>query len=250
LRRILTARPIIWFTELVLSILPPFTPDQLQQLPHVLSTQRFATYLQARSHDRTHALTLYLWNIKISSAFLVPLHVLEVTLRNAIVEAIKGVHGDTWPWSEGFTRSLPDSPARNYSAKRDLQGCSRKHQTAGKIIADLNSSSGRRCSPPGIRRAYGTIPSTPCFPTHHRFQMAHLRTVPICARISKRSGNYVTGSRTTSLSSPVCSGLILTGWFVLFVGAVTLQLTGFSGLILSLRCSRKCLNILRLENSV
>jgi len=103
----------------------------------VLSTQRFATYLQARSHDRTHALTLYLWNIKISSAFLVPLHVLEVTLRNAIVEAIKGVHGDTWPWSEGFTRSLPDSPARNYSAKRDLQGCSRKHQTAGKIIADL-----------------------------------------------------------------------------------------------------------------
>lgn len=120
-----------------MSIYPPFSPDQLHHLPNVLSAPRFATYLQARNGDRAAALALYRWNLEVSSAFLVPLHVLEVTLRNAIVEAIEGAHGGTWPWSAGFLRSLPNPSAPNYSPTRDLQAMGRKHQTAGKIIADL-----------------------------------------------------------------------------------------------------------------
>lgn len=123
--------------ELLLSTYPPFSPDQLHHLPNALSAPRFATYLQARGGDRADALALYRWNIEVSSAFLVPLHVLEVTLRNAIVEAIEGVHGGTWPWSAGFIRSLPNPPAPNYSPTRDLRALCQKHQTAGKIIADL-----------------------------------------------------------------------------------------------------------------
>lgn len=123
--------------ELRLSTYPPFSPNQLHRLPNVLSAPRFATYLQARGGDRARALALYRWNIEVSSAFLVPLHVLEVTLRNAIVEAIEGVHGGTWPWSAGFIRSLPNPSAPNYSPTRDLQALCGKHQTAGKIIADL-----------------------------------------------------------------------------------------------------------------
>lgn len=120
-----------------MSIYPPFTADQLHHLPDVLSAPRFATYLQARAGDRADALALYRWNLEVSAAFLVPLHVLEVTLRNAIVDAIEGVHGGTWPWSAGFIRSLPNPPAPNYSPTRDLQVLSRQHQTSGKIIADL-----------------------------------------------------------------------------------------------------------------
>lgn len=123
--------------ELLLSTYPPFSQDQLHHLPNVLSAPRFATYLQARGGDQADALALYRWNIEVSAAFLVPLHVLEVTLRNAIVEAIEGVHGGTWPWSAGFIRSLPNPRAPNYSPKRDLQALCQKHQTAGKIIADL-----------------------------------------------------------------------------------------------------------------
>lgn len=37
----------------------PFSPEELRELPVVLSAPRFATYLQARGGDRTEALRLY-----------------------------------------------------------------------------------------------------------------------------------------------------------------------------------------------
>ena len=120
-----------------MSIYPPFSQEQLHHLPNALSAPRFATYLQACNGDRANALALYRWNIEVSSAFLVPLNILEITLRNAIVEAIVSVHGGTWPWSTGFIRSLPNPSVPSYSPTRDLQALSRKHRTAGKIIADL-----------------------------------------------------------------------------------------------------------------
>ncbi len=116
---------------------PPFTPDEEHHLPNVLSAPRFATYLRATGNDRTQALSLYHWNLQISAAFLVPLHVLEVTLRNAIVEAIENVHGGTWPWTQGFIRSLKSPPPPAYSPKRDLLLCAEHQQTAGKVVAEL-----------------------------------------------------------------------------------------------------------------
>src|SRR6056297_3297342 len=74
---------------------PPFTADEEHHLPNVLSAPRFATYLRETGNDRTRALHLYHWNLQVSAAFMVPLHVLEVALRNAIVEAIEAVHGGT-----------------------------------------------------------------------------------------------------------------------------------------------------------
>ncbi|KZY34494.1 hypothetical protein A3731_40680 [Roseovarius sp. HI0049] len=116
---------------------PPFTPDQEHHLPHVLSAPRFATYLRAAGHNRTRALELYHWNLQASAAFLIPLHVFEVVLRNAIVEAVEARHGGAWPWTEGFVRSLPDPRAPAYSPKRDLLNCARRLPTAGKIVAEL-----------------------------------------------------------------------------------------------------------------
>ena len=116
---------------------PPFTPDEEHHLPKVLSAPRFATYLRETGNDKSRALELYHWNLQVSSAFMVPLHVLEVALRNAIVAAIEAVHGGTWPWTQGFIRSLPDPRFPAYSPKRDLSSCAAQQPTAGKVVAEL-----------------------------------------------------------------------------------------------------------------
>ncbi len=116
---------------------PPFTPEEEHHLPSILSAPRFATYLRETGNDRTRALSLYHWNLQVSAAFLIPLHVVEITLRNAIVEAIEATHGGTWPWTEGFIRSLTDPRAPAYSPKRDLWNCARQQPTAGKVVAEL-----------------------------------------------------------------------------------------------------------------
>jgi hypothetical protein len=114
-----------------------FSSDDLHHLPGVLSAPRFATYLQATGHDRRLALELYAWNLEISSALLVPLHVYEVAIRNAIADGIDSVHGGAWPWTEGFMISLPDPRPPHYSPKRDLATCAGVQPTTGKVIAEL-----------------------------------------------------------------------------------------------------------------
>jgi hypothetical protein len=69
--------------------------------------------------------------------FMVPMHICEVVLRNAIVGAIQEVYGPTW-YAPGtaFERSLPRQKL-GYSPFRDL-GISRKDQpSAGKVIPEL-----------------------------------------------------------------------------------------------------------------
>lgn len=116
----------------------PFTANELQELPGIISAPRFATYLQAMGNDRERALALYEWNLDLSSALIVPLQVCEVAVRNGIAEAIEKVHGPNWPWNNGFLRSLPRPKGRlRYNAAQDLESCARSLPTTGKIIAEL-----------------------------------------------------------------------------------------------------------------
>lgn len=115
---------------------PPLTPDQLAHLPNVISAPRFATYLQARANDRERALALYRWNLEVSAAFMGPLHLCEVAIRNGVSEAIESIHGGAWPWTQGFLRSLP-SPQRGYNPSRDLRQTAARHPTTGKVVSDL-----------------------------------------------------------------------------------------------------------------
>lgn len=116
----------------------PFTAAELLELPDVISAPRFATYLQATGNDRARALALYEWNLDLSAAFIVPLQVCEVAVRNGVAEAIEKVHGATWPWSNGFLRSLP-RPRRafDYSPESDLRGVAGRQPTTGKVVAEL-----------------------------------------------------------------------------------------------------------------
>jgi len=100
-----------------------------------LSTARMHTYEYAAGGDAHAALALYAWNAEVSSALLVPLHICEVVMRNAIASVLEAVYGHQWPWSTTFERSLPNPP--NYSPRRDLQTARRSAASAGKVIPEL-----------------------------------------------------------------------------------------------------------------
>ena len=115
----------------------PYTTDQLSNIPHVLSQPRFATYLQNSNNDKDKALALYQWNLELTSAFIVPLHILEISLRNAVVESLEIVHTTNWPWNQGLIRRLPN-PKVGYSPARDLSNVANmKNPTMGKVVAEL-----------------------------------------------------------------------------------------------------------------
>jgi hypothetical protein len=105
-----------------------------------LSRPRIARYessVVAEGELGLPAIALYIWNAQVSSAFMVPLHVCEVVIRNAVSEALTEVYGATWPWSRTFEESLPDARARSgYSQRIDLISA-RRQQTTGKAIPEL-----------------------------------------------------------------------------------------------------------------
>lgn len=109
----------------------------LNELVTALSAPRVGTYIAA-SVNGTHeeALDLYGWNGQISAAFMLPLHICEVSVRNAAHDAIAAEHGPQWPWNQGFLRSLPD-PGVGYSPRGDVIRARLGKTSAGQIIPEL-----------------------------------------------------------------------------------------------------------------
>lgn len=112
-----------------------FTHDEIHSLPNVLSAPRFATYLAEKNGDKERALALYQWNMELSSAFIVPLQIGEVSVRNSIVRAIEMTYGENWPWEKSFQISLKNPP-KGYSPRRNIIDLCRL-PTTGKIVAEL-----------------------------------------------------------------------------------------------------------------
>ncbi|MCC4243931.1 hypothetical protein [Stappia indica] len=116
----------------------PFSPDEIRQLPDVISAPRFATYLRVCDDNPASALALYQWNLEISAAFIVPIQICEVAVRNGVVYAIEAVHGADWPWSNGFIRSLPRPKASwHYDPQDDLRKVASRAASPGKVVAEL-----------------------------------------------------------------------------------------------------------------
>jgi hypothetical protein len=113
----------------------PFTPAELHALPDIFSAPRFATYLTEKGGNKVEALELYQWNLEVSCALFVPLQVCEVSIRNAISEAIELTYGATWPYVQSFEISLAN-PSNSYSPRRNVIQL-RNQPTTGKVIAEL-----------------------------------------------------------------------------------------------------------------
>lgn len=116
------------------------TREQIQAIQAALSPARMSTYERAappRGDDDPSALNLYVWNAQLSGAFMAPLHICEVVVRNAISDALEAKYGARWPWSAGFEQSLPDPRPPAYSPRRDIFNARRGAQTTGKVIPEL-----------------------------------------------------------------------------------------------------------------
>lgn len=115
------------------------TRDQIQAIRAALSPARMSTYERAappQGDDDPSALNLYVWNAQLSGAFMAPLHLCEVVVRNAISDALEAKYGARWPWSSGFEQSLP-SPPVGYNPRQDLFNARRGAHTTGKVIPEL-----------------------------------------------------------------------------------------------------------------
>lgn len=113
----------------------------IQAVKGSLSHARMGTYEAVRDTTGTpitprQAIHLYAWNAQVSAAFLAPLHVCEVVIRNAVSEALEAIYGQHWPWSAGFEQSLPAHQG-GYSQINDLKEARRRQQTTGKVIPEL-----------------------------------------------------------------------------------------------------------------
>ena len=86
----------------------PYTYDaeMISALKTSLSEPRFSTYLTKASGNEPFAIALYLYNIRLAQAFLFPLGLTEVVLRNAVDEVLVQSHGVNWHQNVTFRESV------------------------------------------------------------------------------------------------------------------------------------------------
>lgn len=76
--------------------------ENYQNIKNALSHSRLATY----GKYTEQALSLYQWNLQISSALFECLAVCEIVIRNAVAKAIQAEHGEDWAFNLRFVRSM------------------------------------------------------------------------------------------------------------------------------------------------
>lgn len=106
-------------------------------LRRALSAERLSTYERIASTcgDDVTAESLYLWNMRMCGALMMPVHLCEVVIRNAAASVLARQHGPRWPWNDAFRRRLPaSSPA---SARTALEQVASRAADTPVIVANL-----------------------------------------------------------------------------------------------------------------
>ncbi len=115
----------------------PYKPVTITALVDSVSQPRFQPYLDLANGNTELGLRQYVWNAALASSLHSPLHVLEVTLRNAVHDHMKRHHGGSWLELPNLLKG-PElgmvADAKTYLKKRS------EPVTADKIIAELNFS--------------------------------------------------------------------------------------------------------------
>jgi hypothetical protein len=111
------------------------TAEQPEWIQDVLSTSRFASYLVASGGDIGKAMSLYWWNVDASAALYIPLHCLELALRNAM-------HAQLWSWfgrADWWVQAQLDSNGRRAvsTAEERLLRRPGRPYTADDVVAKL-----------------------------------------------------------------------------------------------------------------
>ncbi|HEX3466445.1 MAG TPA: Abi family protein [Candidatus Elarobacter sp.] len=105
----------------------------------MIGTDRFAPYLAAAG-NRLDALRLYAWNTAIAAAFLGPISVIEVGLRNAISDRLRAAYGTTWYDDPAFLALDPTPRTRNNidtAKNRIARAVPARPITEGRVVAEM-----------------------------------------------------------------------------------------------------------------
>lgn len=126
------------------------TPDSAQRIQSALSPARLRSYApplvacRDGESEVEAAVRLYQWHAELAAALWPVMHVFEVTVRNAISDAISVVHGTGWAHERSFLNKLPRAPRDRstnkivgYGPYEDLKTQSTKHPSTGKVIPEL-----------------------------------------------------------------------------------------------------------------
>jgi hypothetical protein len=117
-----------------------YTPEAKSKIRAALSEPRFQTYMKAAGHDEDYAIALYLFNARLSKAFLFPLHVVEVSLRNAIDELLCTLYGNDWTNSTAFFGILSVESAASLTKAKDRARSSPRSQIVATLTFDFWSN--------------------------------------------------------------------------------------------------------------
>lgn len=111
------------------------SPDDIEA---ALSLERFGRYVAWTGGDRRAAVELYSLNARISEALYIPIHGLEIALRNRIHTVMTDAHGERWFESEGML-AAPHQRDQLATAVADIEQGG-KEASAGRIVAELSFS--------------------------------------------------------------------------------------------------------------
>lgn len=110
----------------------------IAELEEALSLERFNRYLEWAEGDRARAVELYTLNAKISERLYLPLHTLEVALRNRIHAVMTEAHHENW-FRDDIIILIEKQRDQIISANEAIER-EKKPITAGRIVAALTFS--------------------------------------------------------------------------------------------------------------
>ena len=102
----------------------------------VLSRPRIDGYLAATAGDADAAVALYRWNVEVSSAFAVPLHWVEMALRNALHAGLAGYFGRADWWD--LAPIDPNGRRKVVEAQAMLRRLGKDPAISGSVVAELS----------------------------------------------------------------------------------------------------------------
>lgn len=110
-------------------------PDDIET---ALSLERFGRYVAWAGGDRRRAVQLYSLNAQLSEALYIPIHGLEIALRNRIHTVMADAIGDRWFEADGFLL-VPRQKEQLGRAVSEIEEAG-KEATSGRIVAALTFS--------------------------------------------------------------------------------------------------------------
>jgi hypothetical protein len=111
------------------------TPDDIEA---ALSLERFGRYLAWAAGDKRAAIELYSLNARISEALYIPIHGLEIALRNRIHTVMTNVHGERWFETDGLLLASHQKDQLAVAVTEIKRAG--KEASAGRIVAELTFS--------------------------------------------------------------------------------------------------------------